>query len=97
VALLALIAGMVSYLHLHTLVELPGQPGWVTALTPEGGRRRVRRCAHGSRDPDHQDACPGTSRERDREHWIASARCESLDRMLITGERYLRLVPGRMR
>jgi hypothetical protein len=34
VALLALIAGMVSYLHMHTLVELHGQPGWVAALTP---------------------------------------------------------------
>jgi Protein of unknown function (DUF2637) len=34
VALLALIAGTVSYLHMHTLVELHGQPGWVAALTP---------------------------------------------------------------
>jgi hypothetical protein len=34
VALLALIAGTVSYLHMHTLVELQGQPGWVAALTP---------------------------------------------------------------
>ena len=34
VALLALIAGTVSYLHLHLLVELHGQPGWVAALTP---------------------------------------------------------------
>jgi hypothetical protein len=34
VALLALIAGTVSYLHMHTLVALHGQPGWVTALTP---------------------------------------------------------------
>ena len=34
VALLALIAGTVSYLHMHTLVELYGQPGWVAALTP---------------------------------------------------------------
>src|SRR5262249_5624301 len=28
------IAGTVSYLHMHTLVELHGQPGWVAALTP---------------------------------------------------------------
>jgi hypothetical protein len=34
VALLALIAGTVSYLHMHSLVELHGQPGWVAALTP---------------------------------------------------------------
>jgi hypothetical protein len=34
VALLALIAGTVSYLHMHTLVALHGQPGWVAALTP---------------------------------------------------------------
>jgi hypothetical protein len=25
----ALIAGTVSYLHMHLLVELRGQPGWV--------------------------------------------------------------------
>jgi Protein of unknown function (DUF2637) len=34
VALLALIAGTVSYLHMHTLVTSHGQPGWVAALTP---------------------------------------------------------------
>jgi hypothetical protein len=34
VALLALIAGTVSYLHMHTHVELHGQSGWVAALTP---------------------------------------------------------------
>ena len=34
VALLALIAGTVSYLHMHTLVASHGQPGWVAALTP---------------------------------------------------------------
>jgi hypothetical protein len=34
VGLLALIAGTVSYLHMHTLVELHGQPGWVAELTP---------------------------------------------------------------
>jgi Protein of unknown function (DUF2637) len=28
------IAGTVSYLHMHLLVELHGQPGWVAALTP---------------------------------------------------------------
>lgn len=33
VALLAVIAGTVSYLHMHSLV-LHGQPGWVAALTP---------------------------------------------------------------
>src|ERR1700754_4528107 len=31
------------------------------------------------------------------ERWISSARREGLDRMLITGERYLRLVPRRVR
>lgn len=34
VALLALIAGTVSYLHMHRLVALYGQPGWVASLTP---------------------------------------------------------------
>ena len=34
VALLALIAGTVSYLYMHLLVELHGQPGWVARLTP---------------------------------------------------------------
>jgi Protein of unknown function (DUF2637) len=34
VAMLALIAGTVSYLHMHTLVALHGQPGWVAALSP---------------------------------------------------------------
>jgi hypothetical protein len=34
VALLALIAGTVSYLHMHVLVARYGQPGWVAALTP---------------------------------------------------------------
>ncbi len=34
VAMLALIAGTVSYLHMHALVALHGQPGWVAALTP---------------------------------------------------------------
>src|SRR5262249_24042764 len=33
VGLLAGIARTVSYLHVHTLVELHGQPGWVAALT----------------------------------------------------------------
>lgn len=32
--MLALIAGTVSYLYMHMLVELHGQPGWVAALTP---------------------------------------------------------------
>lgn len=34
VALLALIAGTVSYLHMHLLVARHEQPGWVAALTP---------------------------------------------------------------
>ena len=34
VGLLALIAGTVSYLHMHALVVLHGEPGWVAALTP---------------------------------------------------------------
>lgn len=34
VALLALIAGAVSYLHMHLLVARHGQPGWIAALTP---------------------------------------------------------------
>src|SRR6266496_490985 len=31
---LAVIAGTVSYLHMHMLVAAHGQPGWVAALTP---------------------------------------------------------------
>lgn len=34
VGMLALIAGTVPYLHMHLLVELHGQPGWVAVLTP---------------------------------------------------------------
>lgn len=34
VGMLALIAGTVSYLHMHLLVALHGQPGWVAVLTP---------------------------------------------------------------
>jgi hypothetical protein len=34
VALLALIAATVSYLHIHALVNLHGQPGRAAALTP---------------------------------------------------------------
>lgn len=34
VALPALIAATVSYLHTQMLVEFRGQPGWVAALTP---------------------------------------------------------------
>lgn len=34
VALLALIAATVSYLHMHMLVASHGQPGWVVTLTP---------------------------------------------------------------
>jgi hypothetical protein len=34
VAFLALIVGIVSYLHMHLLVESHGQPGWVADLTP---------------------------------------------------------------
>jgi hypothetical protein len=34
VGLLALIAGTVSYLHMHALVARHGQPGWVATLTP---------------------------------------------------------------
>jgi hypothetical protein len=38
VALLALIAATVSYLHMHLLVELHGQPGW-SGADPVVGRR----------------------------------------------------------
>lgn len=34
VTLLALIAGTISYLHMHMLVAWHGQPGWAAALTP---------------------------------------------------------------
>lgn len=34
VGILAMIAGTVSYLHMHLLVQLHGEPGWVAALTP---------------------------------------------------------------
>jgi len=33
--MLALIAGTVSYLHMHMLVELHGQPGWIARPLPE--------------------------------------------------------------
>jgi hypothetical protein len=34
VAIQALMAGTASYLHMHLLVALHGQSGWVSALTP---------------------------------------------------------------
>ncbi len=34
VGMLAVIAGAVSYLHMHLLVKLHGQPGWAAALPP---------------------------------------------------------------
>ena len=37
VTMLALIAGTVSYLHMHALVALHGQPGWVAASGGERG------------------------------------------------------------
>jgi hypothetical protein len=43
VGMLALIAGTVSQLHMHLLVELHGQPGWVAALTLLSGRWDDRR------------------------------------------------------
>jgi hypothetical protein len=46
VGLLALVAGTVSYLHMHMLVARHGQPGWVAALTPPVGRRDDRRRVH---------------------------------------------------
>jgi hypothetical protein len=41
-----------------------------------------------------QRSPPVTARNGIAERWIASARRECLDRMLITGERHLRLVLG---
>ncbi len=40
VALLAVIAGTFSYLHMHRLVELHGQPGWVALLADSRSGRR---------------------------------------------------------
>jgi Protein of unknown function (DUF2637) len=41
VGMLAIIAGTVSYLHMHVLVEIHGQPGWVAALTPISVDERI--------------------------------------------------------
>jgi len=46
VALLALIAGTVSYLHMHTLVVLHVQPGWVAVLTPLSVGRTMQHANH---------------------------------------------------
>jgi hypothetical protein len=35
VAKLALIGGTISYLHMHLLVDLHGQPGWVAGAAGE--------------------------------------------------------------
>jgi hypothetical protein len=40
VALLALIAGTVSYLHMHMLVARDGRPGWVAVPESEISGRR---------------------------------------------------------
>jgi putative transposase len=53
---------------------------------------RVRRGTHGGRRADYQDPGAGTRANAIAERWIASARRECLDRMLVTGERHLRLV-----
>jgi len=51
--------------------------------------RRLRRGVHRDRRADHQDAGAGAPANATAERWIASARRECLDRMLITGERHL--------
>jgi hypothetical protein len=48
VALLALIAATVSYLHMHMLVELHGQPGWGGCAYSVLGGRDDRGCLHDS-------------------------------------------------
>jgi hypothetical protein len=44
VAVLALIAGTVSYLHTHALVARHGQPGWVATLAPFSVDRMIVDC-----------------------------------------------------
>ena len=56
--------------------------------------RGVRRGVRRDRRADHQDSRPGARANGIAERWIASARCECLDRVLIPGERHLRLVLG---
>jgi len=46
VGMLALIAGTASYLHMHLLVELHGQPGWGAEHVELGLRRRVNALAY---------------------------------------------------
>jgi hypothetical protein len=53
---------------------------------------RIRRGTHRSRYADHQDAGAGTRTNAIAERWIASPRRECLDRMMIVGERHLRLM-----
>ena len=63
VALLALIAGTVSYLHMHRLVALHGQPGWGRFAHTAVGGRDDRGRVHGvASQPVMPGAVPRTGR-----------------------------------
>ena len=57
----------------------------------------VRRGAHRDRRTDHPDPYPGARANAIADRWIASARRECLDQMLITGERPPSAGPRRVR
>jgi hypothetical protein len=70
VTMLALIAGTVSYLHMHALVALHGQPGWVAALTPLSVDGMIvaasRRCLPNRGPAVAAASCRGVAGDRER-------------------------------
>jgi hypothetical protein len=68
VALLAVIAGTVSYLHMHALVALQGQPGWVATLTPLSVDGMIV-AASTTLLADSRSGCAGRGRRRGPGRW----------------------------
>jgi len=91
-AVLAVLARLLPTGHLRRM-RLIISPRTVLRWHADLAGRRWA-CPHRGWRADHQDACPGASRECDRGALGGRRRRECLDQILVTGERHLRLVPG---